>query len=155
MNDKISKDISVVFHNGSTYDNHFTFNHYITVSVPINKKITKIDKDGGDKIVNIPYRLKFIDSSGFVPAPLSSLVDNLSDGLYKCKDCESSLEYVNATKDSNVVLECLKCNKDYNKDFNKELINRYSSTYNFCKGDFNKFILLLRKGVYPYKYMDS
>ena len=53
------------------------------------------------------------------------------------------------------VLKCLSCNKDYSKDFNKELINRFSSTYKFCKGDINKFILLLRKGVYPYEYMNS
>ena len=44
---------------------------------------------------------------------------------------------------------------NYNKDFNKELINRFSSTYKFCDGGINRFILLLRKGVYPYEYMDS
>ena len=27
--------------------------------------------------------------------------------------------------------------------------------YQFRNGDLNKFVLLLRKGVYPYKYMDS
>ena len=27
--------------------------------------------------------------------------------------------------------------------------------YQFCKGDLNKFILLLRKGVYPYEDMDN
>ena len=27
--------------------------------------------------------------------------------------------------------------------------------YEFFKGDINKFILLFRKGVYPYEYMDS
>ena len=27
--------------------------------------------------------------------------------------------------------------------------------YQFCKGDLNKFVLLLRQGVYPYEYMDS
>ena len=39
--------------------------------------------------------------------------------------------------------------------FNKELIKRFASTYEFCNKDLNKFILLLRKGVYPYKIMDN
>ena len=37
----------------------------------------------------------------------------------------------------------------------KDLIKKFPNTYNFCKGDINKFRLLLRKGVYPYDYMDS
>ena len=35
------------------------------------------------------------------------------------------------------------------------LIKKFSSIYQFCNGDLNKFILLLQKGVYPYEYMDS
>ena len=31
----------------------------------------------------------------------------------------------------------------------------FSSVYQFCKDDLNKFVLLLRKGVYPCEYMDS
>ena len=39
--------------------------------------------------------------------------------------------------------------------FNKELIKRFASTYEFCNNDLNKFVLLLRKGVYPYEYADT
>ena len=31
----------------------------------------------------------------------------------------------------------------------------FSSTYRFCNKDLKKFVLLLRKGVYPYEYNDS
>ena len=43
----------------------------------------------------------------------------------------------------------------YEKDFNKELIKRFANTYEFCNKNLNKFILLLRKDVYPYEYMDN
>ena len=59
-------------------------------------------------------------------------------------------------KDNQLIFEWrFECKKNYNKDFNKELINRFSSTYEFFNVDIKKFILLLRKGVYPYEYMDS
>ena len=54
-----------------------------------------------------------------------------------------------------LVYRCLECKTNYNIDFNNKLIDRFSSIYDFCAGDINKFILLLRKGVYPYEYMDS
>ena len=41
------------------------------------------------------------------------------------------------------------------KKFNKDLIKKFKNTYSFCNSDLSKFILLLRKGVYPYDYMDS
>ena len=47
------------------------------------------------------------------------------------------------------------CKKNYEIDFDKELINKFSSVYDFCKGDINKFVLLLRKAVYPYECMDN
>ena len=35
------------------------------------------------------------------------------------------------------------------------MIKRFANIYEFCDRDINKFIFLLRKGVYPYEYMDS
>ena len=43
--------------------------------------------------------------------------------------------------------------KKYEKEFNKELVERFANTYIFCDNDLNKFLILLRKGVYPYEYM--
>ena len=48
--------------------------------------------------------------------------------------------------------KCLCCNKNYQQKFDKKLKERFFSTYTFSNHD-NKFILLLRKGVYPLKYM--
>ena len=36
-----------------------------------------------------------------------------------------------------------------------ELIKKFPNIDQFCNGDINKFVLLLRKGVYSYEYMDS
>ena len=36
-----------------------------------------------------------------------------------------------------------------------ELLKKFPNIYQFCNGDLNKFVLLLRKGVYPYEDMDS
>ena len=35
------------------------------------------------------------------------------------------------------------------------MIEKFLNTYQFCDEDINKFVLLLTKGAYPYKYLDS
>ena len=87
---------------------------------------------------------------------LSNLVDNLSEGLHndKCTDCKSYLDYM-SVKNNQLIFRCFNCKKNDKKDFNKLLIKRFANIYEFCDRDIIKFILLLRKGVYQYEYMDS
>ena len=100
--------------------------------------------------------MKFINSFRFMSSSLSSLVNNLSEGVHgnKCIDCKSCLIYM-IIKDDQLIFRCIEFKKNYQKEFNKELIKRFASIHEFCKGDINKFILLLRKGVYPHEHMDS
>ena len=87
---------------------------------------------------------------------LSSLVDNLSDGFHynKCIYCKSSLDYM-ITRNDQLMLRCFECKKNYQKDFIKDLINRFANTYEFYNKDINRFILLLKKGINQYEYIDS
>ena len=164
---KIPKNIPVIFHNGSTYDYHFIIKElarefdgnfeclgentekYITFSVPIKKSIE-------NKKIDITYKIKFIDSFRFMATSLSKLVENLTDNIHndKCNKCKSNLCFVNVVNEK-LKFKCIDCEKEYEKEFNKELVESFANTYKFCDNDLNKFLILLRKGVYPYGYMDE
>ena len=59
------------------------------------------------------------------------------------------------TQDDQLIFRCFECKKNYKKEFNNKLIKRLANIYEFCNEDINKVILSLRKGVYPYEYMES
>ena len=104
---------------------------YITFSVPIKKEC-----DNGKTIA---YKLRFIDSFRFMSTSLSEFVYNMSGNFnsIECKLCTEN----NRCEDTKKLIE--------------GLIKKFPSLYQFCNGDLNKFILLLRKGIYPYEDMDN
>ena len=80
----VTKKIPIVIHNGSNYDYHFIIKElqeefkkqftlfrentekYITFTIPIEKKVTRIDKNGEESTKNISYILQVIDNARFM-----------------------------------------------------------------------------------------
>ena len=91
---------------------------------------------------------------------LSDIVDNLSE--INNKDCKTCMERQNIKSECDFIVfknnrlnhKCKEYRGTSTKSIN-ELIEKFPRMYQFCNGDLNKFVLLLRKGVYPYEYMDS
>ena len=70
---------------------------------------------------------------------LSELVDNISGNF-------NGIEYKSCTENN----RCEEC-----ETIIKGLIEKFPGIYQLCNCNLNKFVLLLRKGVYPYEDMDS
>ena len=145
---------------------------YISFAIPIKVgfkdengdaiKKKKKNKKGEEYEINLTKtcKLRFIDSFRFMASSLSSLVDNLvgtnTDGI-KCKDCKDEMELIEI--DANFVshFECKHCySSTKSKQLDRDVLKKsFANTYKYCGGDDEHFRLLLRKGVYPYEYMDS
>ena len=115
---------------------------YITFTVPIEKQITIIDKNGEEVTKNISYILQFIHSTRFMASSLSNLINNLSEGIHKIKYtyrhddkkcetcrikykyCDCFLEYT-SIKDDLVEYKCLCCNRNYQQKFDEKLRNDF------------------------------
>ena len=57
-------------------------------------------------------------------------------------------------KNGRLSYKCKECKNTYTK-LTDESIKNLPTLYRFCNIDLNKFFLLLRKGIYPYEYIDS
>ena len=114
---------------------------YITFTVPTEKEVTRIDKNGEEVTKSISYILQFIDSSRFTANSLSNLVNNLSEGIHKikckcghddkkCKTCGIKYKYCNCFleymnfKDDLIEHNCLCCNNNYQQKFDEKLKKR-------------------------------
>ena len=54
-------------------------------TVPIEKEVTRTDRNGEKITKNISYILQFIDSARFMASSLSNLVNNLAEGIHRIK----------------------------------------------------------------------
>ena len=52
-------------------------------TVPIEKEVTRIDKNGKEITKTISYRLQFIDSTRFLAGSLSNPVNDIAKGIHK------------------------------------------------------------------------
>ena len=99
---------------------------------------------------------------------LSNLVNNLSEVLHrikcklvyddkKCETCGIKYNYCDCFLEYTSLVEykCSSCNKIHHRKFKEKLKERFFYKYKFSNHDNYKFILLLRKGVYPYEYVDD
>ena len=154
----VLKKIHIAFHNGIKYDFNFSVEKlaeelekqfpclggntgkYMNFTIPTEKEMTRIDKNGGEAPKNIPYILQFIDSARFMASSLSNLVNNIFERIHKieCKyghnerkyeargitteACNCFLEYKNF-KDNLIEYKCLYCNKNYQQKFDEKLKN--------------------------------
>ena len=77
------------------------------LSAPTTKEVKRIGKIGEEITKTISYKLQFIESARFMASSLSSLVDNLGEGIHKInvnmdmilknvKRAESNLKLVSA-----------------------------------------------------------
>ena len=87
-----------------------------------------------------------------MPNKLSNFVDNLSE--INNKDSKTCIEKKKIKSESEFIglenkrlnYRCKEWNRTSNKSIN-DLIEKFPRMYQFCNGDLNKFVLLLRKGV--------
>ena len=117
--------------------------------------------------------LQFIDRARFMGSSLSNLVNNLSGGIHnvKCKFrhddrkcetcgikykyCDCFLECINL-KDDLIEYKCLCCNKNYQREFNEKLQERFLIHTNFLATTILSLFFCYEK-VLPnhYEYTDN
>ena len=132
LNYKIVKEIPVLFHNGSVYDYYFIIKYLARES----KGNSECLGENTEKYISftVPFKKEINDKEIKYRIRISDSCRFMQDSLSNLVDNLSELKI-----------------KEIDNDV---LIKRFYNTYRLSDNDINKF-KLLRKGVYPYEYMDS
>ena len=82
-----------------------------TKPFPIKKEILKTDKDDNENVETNLTKSSYLIAK-FMASSLSSIVDNLAEGIHKtkCKSCGIFLKYKHV-KANLIIYKCLSCNK--------------------------------------------
>ena len=133
LNYAIVKEIPVLFRDGSIYDYHFIIK-YLAREFKGNSECLG---EYTEKYIsfNVPFKKVINDKEIKYKIRISDSCRFMQDSFSNLVDNLSELKI-----------------KEVDNDV---LIKRFYNTYQLSKNDINKFKLLLRKGVYPYEYMDS
>ena len=134
LNYKIVKEIPVLFHNGSVYDYHFIIK-YLAREFKGNSECLG---ENTEKYISFTVPFK----KGLMIKEEIKYKIRISDSCRFMQDSLSNL--VDKLSEPKI--------KEIDNDV---LIKRFYNKYQLSENDINKFKLLLRKGVYPYEYMDS
>ena len=112
------------------------------------------------------------DCARFMASSLSNLVKIFAEKIQsikfkyvhndeKCETWKLNIKFVTAFMNMQVLkmiligCKSLSCNRYYLKKSDENWNKLFLNTYTFSNHDINKLILLLRKGVYSYEYMDA
>ena len=112
------------------------------------------DKDGKEVCKNI--RLRFIDSCRFMASSLNKLASNLcGTSRIQCDKCKDNMELINISGNYISSLGCERCRTKKTKELDEEVLKKnFNHTSRSWKCN-EKFRLMIRKGVYPYEYMNG
>ena len=118
----------------------------------IDRKISRIDKKEPEN--------KFIDNMRSMKDLLSQCTDKVSEidrEIARIDKKEQENKFIDFMRSMMASLSQLidKVSEIDKKILYAALIEKFPNKYQLCNKDLNKFALLLRKGVYPYEYMDS
>ena len=149
----MSASISSLLDNLSEINKKESINEFMLASLSsLENDLSEINKK---ESIN-----EFVDNFRLMLAELSSHTDNLSEINKKESDVSRKESTNGLINNFRIIITTLSSHIDNLSEINKKelvnkLIEKFPTTYQFCNKDLDKFLLLLRKGVYPYEYMDN